>query len=359
MLKRHLGTIFAAAFGALIVAAIGPATAAFWQWSKVTSTNASIDPTINWAEGMSPSSVNDSARAMMARAAEYRDDISGALVTAGTATAYTVTTNQGLTAVPTDGQMIAFTPNVTNGIAPTMTADAGTTYPIQTSPGVAVTPATLISGTPYTAKFSLSNAAWILRDFYAQPYSVPLGASIIFSGSVSPNSNFVFPEGQCISRTTYAAYFTMVSTTYGACDGTTTFGVPDYRARVVAGYDSSNATGRMTGTFTGGVSAAVMGNGGGEQAHILLAGEIPALSSSGLSASSISNSSVSGGVYGGTGQSTLSISGGGNPAVVGSAAIAISTATSTSIGGVINSTGGAANNNIQPTIVQRYILRIS
>jgi len=49
----------------------------------------------NWAEGQSPSSVNDSARAMMARAAEWRDDVSGTIATGGTSTAYTATSNQG------------------------------------------------------------------------------------------------------------------------------------------------------------------------------------------------------------------------------------------------------------------------
>jgi hypothetical protein len=108
-----------------VLVATGGVKAAFWQWSEVPSSNASADPTINWREGQSPSSVNDSARALMAAVAQYRDDISGSLTTTGTASSYSVTTNQGLPSPPTDGQLLAITPNVTNGITPTLTADGG------------------------------------------------------------------------------------------------------------------------------------------------------------------------------------------------------------------------------------------
>jgi hypothetical protein len=36
------------------------------QWSQTAANNATADPTINWQEGQAPSTVNDSARAMMA-----------------------------------------------------------------------------------------------------------------------------------------------------------------------------------------------------------------------------------------------------------------------------------------------------
>lgn len=42
-------------------------------WSTDPDKNADVDPTINWAEGQMPSSVNNSARAMMARIAEQRE----------------------------------------------------------------------------------------------------------------------------------------------------------------------------------------------------------------------------------------------------------------------------------------------
>jgi hypothetical protein len=37
-------------------------------WSQTAASNATQDSTVNWAEAQSPSSVNDSARALMASA---------------------------------------------------------------------------------------------------------------------------------------------------------------------------------------------------------------------------------------------------------------------------------------------------
>lgn len=87
-----------------------------YKWSHVAAADATADASINWQEGQAPSSINDTARAMMAAVAKYRDDIAGAIVTGGTSTAYTVSSFQifdSLTRL--NGQMIAFTPHVTNG----------------------------------------------------------------------------------------------------------------------------------------------------------------------------------------------------------------------------------------------------
>jgi len=42
----------------------------FWKWSRTAASNATADGSINWAEGQAPSTVNDSARAMMAAASK-------------------------------------------------------------------------------------------------------------------------------------------------------------------------------------------------------------------------------------------------------------------------------------------------
>lgn len=268
-------------------AIIGVARSAVYQWSTTASSNASADPQINWREGQPPSSVNDSARAMMAALAGYRDDISGSLTTTGTASAYLVSTNQGLPNPPTDGQMLAITVNVTNGIAPTLSADGGGTFAIQSSAGIAIPAGTLILGSPYSLKFSVSNNAWILRDFYPSPLIIPLGAMMPYTGTAVPNSNFVFPAGQCLSTTTYAAYWVFLgSPASGSCGGGQ-FQIIDISGRVPAGLDTMpgfSAANRLTSSSTGcGTAFTSVGTAclNGLESTTLVANLIPNLSSTG------------------------------------------------------------------------------
>src|SRR4030095_2792076 len=81
--------------------------ASIYDWSKTASSNSNADSGINWAEGMDPGAVNDSARQEMARIAECRDDITGTITAGGTANALTVTANSGFTTLA-NGRMVAF-----------------------------------------------------------------------------------------------------------------------------------------------------------------------------------------------------------------------------------------------------------
>jgi hypothetical protein len=138
-----------------------------YKWSQTASADATADSTINGAEGQSPSSVNDSARAMMAATAKYRDDIAGAIITGGTSTAYTVSSYEGFdTLAHLNGQMIAFTPHTTNGATVTLNADSLGAKPLRTSPGVELLAGTLIQGTPYVATYNNSDGAFYLHSFY-------------------------------------------------------------------------------------------------------------------------------------------------------------------------------------------------
>lgn len=250
---------------------------AFYQWSKTAGTNATADPSINWAEGMAPSAVNDSARAMMARLKEWGDDMSGVLATAGTSTAYTVTTNQGLTTTPSDGVVVCITPGTTNGVGVTLAADGGTAFAIQSPAGTGIGAGTLVASSPYCLMFKTN--AWLLRQFFGNPFNVPLGAVLDYTGDTAPNSNFVIADGSCISRTTYSAYFALVSTRFSVCDGTTTFGIPDLRGRVAAGQDNMGVLGaasRMTNTSVGcGAVFQSVGAVCGSQSHTLTTTEMP------------------------------------------------------------------------------------
>jgi len=343
--------ILPAVFAVLLVCS-GSAFAALWQWSKTSSANGQADPSINWQAGMSPSSVDPSARSMMARIAENRDDTSGLLVQGGTATAYTIASYQGLAAAPNDGQLLGFTVINTNGVGVTLTVDGGTTYPIQSAAGTAVSSGTLIAGSPYTVKFSSGASAWVLRDFYGQPFTIPIGAMLPYTGTTAPNSNFVLPYGQCISRTTYAAYFAQVSTTFGVCNGTTTFGVPDMRGRTIAALDNlgGSAAGNLTTTYFG-TDPTVLGNVGGSQNHTLLSSEIPASGYTFTGSTSTLGQSVLGGA------STRNAQINDPSGLVTSLTGAIS-ATVIPLGAVTVSGGGNAHAIVQPTMVISFILRI-
>lgn len=58
---------------------------------------------------------------------------------------------------------------------------------------------------------------------------VPVGAVIMWMMPGNPPTGFLFCEGAAVSRTTYAALFAVIGTTYGAGNGTTTFNLPDLR----------------------------------------------------------------------------------------------------------------------------------
>ena len=220
----------------------------FYLWSTTPASNATSDPTINWAEGMSPSSVNDSARAMAARLREWGNDISGSIVTAGSSTAYTVASNQGFdTLAHLNGQMIAFVPHTTCGNPVTLNVDGTGAKPLRSAPGVELPSGALIQGTPYVATYNNTDGAFYLEGTPAMAYAIPLGGLLPYVGTSAPNSSFALPYGQAISRTAYATLFSLVGTTFGGGDGSTTFNIPDLRGRAVFGLD--NMGGSAAGSF--------------------------------------------------------------------------------------------------------------
>ena len=105
--------------------------------------------------------------------------------------------------------------------------------------------------------------------------AVPAGTVIAFAGAATP-AGYLLCDGSQQSRTTYAALFAVVGTTYGAGDGSTTFNLPDLRGEFVRGLDSGRGvdSGRALGSFqadeikahthtvtTGGTGSAIDGGG--------------------------------------------------------------------------------------------------
>ena len=83
---------------------------------------------------------------------------------------------------------------------------------------------------------------------------------IIPWGSTSIPSGFLECNGQAVSRSTYAALFAVVSTTYGAGDGSTTFNVPDLTDRTVLSRSNTKALASTMGANTVAAGGTVGGN---------------------------------------------------------------------------------------------------
>lgn len=115
------------------------------------------------------------------------------------------------------------------------------------------------------------NSKWRFIDYQrytGQPFTA---ASItIFSGmmmgwplSASPPTDWLICNGSAVSRTTYAALFAIIGTTYGAGDGSTTFNLPNTQDVFIYGYGGATALGRTAGNLTTASSAAGGHNHGG------------------------------------------------------------------------------------------------
>jgi len=88
-------------------------------------------------------------------------------------------------------------------------------------------------------------------------------ATIVPWSSASVPTGFLECNGAAVSRSTYAALFAIVGTTYGAGDGSSTFNVPDLQDNVAMGKSGTKAL-----ASTGGANTVTStGNVGGSTAN--------------------------------------------------------------------------------------------
>jgi microcystin-dependent protein len=78
---------------------------------------------------------------------------------------------------------------------------------------------------------------------------IPAGAVMTFAMNTPP-TGWLECKAVNVSRTTYAALFAAIGTTFGVGDGSTTFGLPEMRGEFVRGWDDSRGvdTGRVFGS---------------------------------------------------------------------------------------------------------------
>ena len=177
------------------------------------------------------------------------------------------------------------------------------------------------------------------------------GAITVYAGATAP-AGFLLCDGSAVSRSTYADLFTLIGTTYGAGNGTTTFNLPDLRGRVPVGMDN------MGGSDAGRLSSAnTLGTAGGAETHTLSAAETP----SHTHPFSATTSTDGDHTHSTKGEDGDGIAGSANTYhVSGSGAQTVASAGSHShtVSGTTGSAGsGGAHNNMQPFITLNYIIK--
>jgi microcystin-dependent protein len=113
-----------------------------------------------------------------------------------------------------------------------------------------------------TAHILRSGSGWVAGIF---GHGRLIGEYVQVAGANLPPF-CVWPNGQNLSRSSYATLFAAIGTTYGAGDGAISFGTPDVRGRALFGLDNLGgaAASRITSGVSG-INAAALGNAGGDQ----------------------------------------------------------------------------------------------
>jgi microcystin-dependent protein len=142
-------------------------------------------------------------------------------------------------------------------------------------------PATVISNTTYTLPQSDGTDGQVLKTDGAGALSwtttsaIPVGSMMMWPAATPP-SGWLICNGQAVGRDTCSVLYTLISTTYGSGDGSTTFNLPDLRSRFPLGVSGSHA----------------LASNGGEETHQLDTTEIPGHNHLLISSTSIADQNV-------------------------------------------------------------------
>jgi hypothetical protein len=129
-----------------------------YAWSTTAASNSSADATINYAEGQLPGTLNDSARAMMARWAAWLDQVGGTVTYGGSSNAYTAASPVGHTlSAYAAGNIYALKANHTNSGAATINIDSLGAKSIVTPDGGALVSGDIVSGGIYLLIYDGTN----------------------------------------------------------------------------------------------------------------------------------------------------------------------------------------------------------
>ena len=141
--------------------------------------------------------------------------------------------SQGLYTLPSGNPVVAGTLIEAAWANPTMSdvAQALTDSLPRNGSAPMVGPLTLTSTPPTNPRHATSKA--YVDAFVAFSTGMPIGSIVAYPSGVMP-SGFLLCNGQQVNKTTYAALFSLIGTTFGA-DTPTTFALPDLRDQFIRG----------------------------------------------------------------------------------------------------------------------------
>ena len=110
---------------------------------------------------------------------------------------------------------------------------------------------------------------------------VPVGTIVMFGGGSVPDNNWLLCNGAAVSRTTYADLFSVIGTTYGSGNGSSTFNVPSLKGRFPVGsmglndLNTTNYWGTVVNDGSYNQGNLPLGERGGTYFHVLTMDQMP------------------------------------------------------------------------------------
>jgi microcystin-dependent protein len=128
------------------------------------------------------------------------------------------------------------------------TSESTTTGALVLSGGAGIAGNLHVGGTIITPTMpaGTSNTA-VATTAFVQTNSIPTGGLMMWPTASAPNG-YLLCNGAAVSRTSYAALFAVIGTTFGVGDNSTTFNLPNYNNRTAVGAGGLYAVGASGGS---------------------------------------------------------------------------------------------------------------
>lgn len=237
------------------------------DFSIFPAENGTAAPPINWPEGMPANAVNNSAREMMAALARWRVDTTGVLSASITGDVATLDTFQGVKPSHFGSSFaVSFATTQPNPGPMLLNIDGTGGRPWRRPRGFEFGPGDIVPLEVHLVVWSPTQGAYIS---IAPTFDTP-GKIALFASAAAIPPGWVECDGRLLNRTSCAALFSVIGTTWGEGNGTTSFNAPDASGRTPFGRDSGK--GRLTGA--GGLGGNV-GDKGGSEAVTLSEAQMP------------------------------------------------------------------------------------